>query len=191
MREQHPYGTFIPEGCRAMIIGTFPIGKFSNPLRKNEIKNHEIDFFFGGEKNLLWKLLGDTFGKKLDTREKIIGFLKQKKLGVGDVISSCVRRNGGGADSDLKDIEWNHSLLKTLEDNKIKKIFFTGRHVERCFLRLFKDPGIEMVTLISPSAQSARSIVKRPDYMVWRKINPARAIYEFILEDYKSVFNER
>ena len=189
MREHHPYGTFIPKGCRAMIIGSFPIGKFSHPGRKNEIKPHEIDFFFGGEKNLLWRLMGDTFEKKLKTKDAIVELLREKKLGIGDVIRSCKRHNGGGSDKDLLEIEWNTDLLSEIHKHKIKRVYFTGKGVEKWFRKLFPESALEMVNLISPSAQSARALGRNPDFIAWRRKNPTLPVYDFVLISYKKVFH--
>lgn len=188
LREYHPYGTFIPKGCRSMIIGSFPIGKFSNPKRRHEIKENEFDFFFGGATNLLWRLLGDTFGVKLNSKIEIVKFLNTQKIGIGDVINSCVRRDGKGSDRDLLDIEWNAGLLENIRQHKIQKLYFTSRGVEKWFFRLFPDAEVETVTLLSPSAQSARSLWSNPSFQIWRKINPDASTYQFILKSYQSAF---
>lgn len=171
-----------------MIIGSFPIGKFSHPERRNEIKSNEIDFFFGGETNLLWRLIGDTFGRKLNSKKDIVQFLKVEKIGMGDVILSCVRHNGGGSDKDLQKIEWNTDLLTLIKKNKIKRLYFTGKGVEKWFHKLFPDANLEMITLISPSAQSARALGGSPHFRAWRKLNPQASFYQFILRSYKKAF---
>ncbi len=174
-----------------MLIGSFPIGKFSDPSRKHEIKENEIRFFFGGEKNLLWKLIGDTFGVKLKTKKDIVRLLTEKHIGVGDVIRSCVRREGRASDKDLLDIEWNTELLNIIRKNKIRKLYFTSRGVEKWFYRLFPDArDIEAITLISPSAQSARGLGGSVSFKIWRKKNPLTPTYEFILKSYQKAFLE-
>lgn len=189
MREKHPYGEFIPKKAKAMIIGSFPIAKFSNPKRRHEIKTHEFDFFFGGEKNLLWKLLGEVFNVQLKTREDVVKLLTRKKIAIGDVIVSCRRKNGGGSDSDLYDIEWNHDLLKMIDSHNIRKVFFTSKKVEHWFNRLFPNSThLEKITLISPSGQSVRSVPRHPEYAGWFQENPHAAKYEFILSFYRSKF---
>jgi G:T/U-mismatch repair DNA glycosylase len=186
LREYHPYGTFIPKNCQAMFIGSFPIGKFSHPGRAHEIKTNEILFFFGGEKNLLWRLVGDSFGVKLRTKEDIVSLLTEKHLGVGDVIRSCVRREGRASDKDLLEIEWNTDLLAEIRKHKIKRLYFTSKGVEKWFYRLFPEArDITAVTLISPSAQSARSLGGRDDFKAWRKKNPESPTYDFILKSYQ------
>jgi len=171
-----------------MIIGSFPIGKFSNPKRRHEIKETELDFFFGGATNLLWRLLGDTFNVELKTKTDIKRFLQAKKLGIGDVISSCVRREGKGSDKDLLEIEWNTRLMEDIKRHKIERLFFTSRGVEKWFFHLFPDVEIETITLISPSAQSARSLWSNPSFEQWKKNNPDTPTYEFILKTYQKAF---
>lgn len=189
MREIHPYGEFIPKHPEAMIIGSFPIGKFTNPDRRSEIKSSEHDFFFGGEKNLLWRLLGEVFAMKVTTTSDIVRLLKKHHLAVGDVIRSCSRKNHGASDSDLYDIEWNQDLLSVISKNQIKKIYFTSKKVESWFERLFPDTHqLTKITLISPSAQSVRSLSRRSDYQAWLKKNPMAPKYDFILMDYKQKF---
>lgn len=173
-----------------MIIGSFPIGKFTDPKRRGEIKDSEIDFFFGGERNLLWKILSEVFGRSLKTKKEIQDFLIQEKLGIGDVIKSCVRREGSASDSDLKEIEWNHALIDQIIQKEIKKVYFTSRQVEKWFKQLSPPlKGIGFVTLLSPSGQTARSIVRRDDYQEWLKMNPQKATFEYLVQRYKESFN--
>lgn len=186
-REKHPYGTFLPAHPRMMIIGSFPIGKFSDPKRRCEIKEHEIDFFFGGEKNLLWKLLGDVFNKPVKNRKDIVSLLEAEGIAMGDVIKSCRRKAGGASDTALYDIEWNEELLRCVRSHHIKKVLFTSRKVEQWFNKLFPASSeIEKITLISPSGQSVRSLAKRADYLEWRIQNSEKANYEFILKNYRA-----
>lgn len=172
-----------------MIIGSFPIGKFTNPDRKNEIKEHEYDFFFGGEKNLLWKILAEVFGVTFSKKEDIKKFLTTQKIAVGDVVKSCVRKRGRGSDSDLVEIEWNEKLLEVLQKHNIKKVYFTSKKVEVWFNRLFPDSGsVEKITLISPSAQSLRSLSRMPGFKEWVKRYPDEKKIRFIVDDYLKKF---
>lgn len=188
-REIHPYGEFIPKKSTAMIIGSFPIGKFSDPKRRHEIKGHELDFFFGGEKNLLWKLLGEVFEADVSSKENIQKLLQKQRIGIGDVIRSCIRKNGGGSDSDLFEIEWNTELINVIRVHKIKRLYFTSKKVESWFNKLFKDTDdLEKITLISPSAQSLRALGSRDDFKAWVRKNPNKRKFIFILEDYRKKF---
>lgn len=171
-----------------MIIGSFPIGKFSDPKRRKDILPHELDFFFGGERNLLWKLVGEAFGRELRAREDVISLLEEQGLAVGDVIASCRRKGGRASDSDLYDIVWNRELLSVIQRNRIKTLYFTSKGVMQWFHRLFPESDHKEVLLISPSAQSARSVVKRSDYLAWKKRHPEGRPRDFISVFYRRIF---
>lgn len=188
-REQHPYGEFFPKNARMMIVGSFPIGKFSDPSRHHEIKPHEFDFYFGGERNLLWKLVGDVYGVKFTSKDELVEFLVEKKIAIGDVIKSCIREEGRASDSDLLEIEWNKNLLNSIRTHKISFLLFTSKQVMKWFNKLFPNHGLKEFLLLSPSAQSARSIVRMEDYNVWKEKNPKCKTYEFLLNKYKGTFN--
>ena len=83
MKEVQPFGIYFPLKADSMIIGSFPIGKFTNTKRTNEIKPHEHRFYFGRETNLLWKLLATTFNKKITAMDDIKAMLESKKIGLG------------------------------------------------------------------------------------------------------------
>lgn len=190
LREKHPYGEFIPKNASGMIIGSFPIGKFTNPKRHHEIKAHEFDFFFGGEKNLLWKLISQVVKKEIRSREDVEAMLNELGLGVGDVIESCVRKNGGASDSDLLQISFNLKLLDVIRAHKIETLYFTSKKVEQWFNRLFPDTtDLKKFCLISPSAQTLRSLGSNQNFQKWKVKNPDRKGIEFIYAEYKRVFS--
>ncbi len=93
-------------------------------------------------------------GYPVNNRDQKIWLLKEMKLGVWDVVKSCLRENS--LDSNLRDIELNdiEALLKKYP--KIKKIAFTGHLAERLFNREFKNLDIERVYLPSPSPANAK-----------------------------------
>lgn len=189
MIEHHPYGEFIPENAESMIIGSFPIGKFTNPHRRAEIKPNEFDFFFGGEKNLLWRLLAACFNVEIKNRDDIVQMLKHKKIGVGDLIQSCRRKEGSASDADLYDIRWNHTLLNKLKTHNINTLYFTSRKVAGWFDKLFpQSDDFKKITLLSPSAQSIRSLYHHPNYEKWKLTHPDKRGQDFLLEQYKKVF---
>ncbi|MDD4975107.1 MAG: hypothetical protein PHY93_12190 [Bacteriovorax sp.] len=170
IREFHPYGIYKSGQTKWLIIGTFPIGKFTNPKRKKEIKPHEIDFFYGGEANLLWSLLGLSYHRTLDSKKKIIDFLEEKKISMADVIKSCRRKKGSANDSDLYDIEWNSELGQFVKENHFEKIYFTSQKAYQWFLQnIGKLEGGEAVVLLSPSASGVRSFPRLPEYKEWAK----------------------
>ena len=188
--EFHPYGDFIPKKVKGMIIGSFPIAKFSNPKRSLEIKPHEFNFYFGGEKNLLWKLLAHARKKEIHHVSDIVQMLEEMELGIGDVIKSCRRKDGGASDSDLYDIEFNHELIEKIRTYKIKTLYFTSRKVENWFNKLFPESeDLIKISLISPSAQTLRALVRNPLYLKWKEKHPLKKPMDFLYADYVRIFS--
>ena len=188
--ERHPFGEYLPPSVRGMIIGSFPIGKFTDPKRSHEIKPHEFKFFFGGEKNLLWKLISHARNREIQETNDIVALLNELKLGVGDLIVSCRRKNGGASDSDLYDIEFNHNLINVIRKNKIQELYFTSKKVEAWFNKLFPDTGdLKKILLISPSAQTLRALGRNGRYLDWKKEHPDKKAIEFLYDDYKRIFS--
>lgn len=174
-REFHPYGEYLSRQSGALIIGSFPIGKFTHPERKHDIKSHEIDFYYGGEGNQLWKLLSRVFDVDLSSREKIIAFLEENHLSMADVIKSCRRKGGSANDADLYDIEWNTGLRDFIEKNHFKRLYFTSKKVYHWYVKHIgrgrdSDGGRpEEIILLSPSANGLRSIPRMKEYQEWLK----------------------
>lgn len=192
MREFHPYGEFIPKNVQGLIIGTFPIRKFTARLM-SEIKPHEIDFHYGGEGNQLWKLLGASFELELTSKEAIQSFLEKQKLGVGDLIRSCRRKNQSSLDKDLYDIEWNTNLIELIQKHEIKNLYFTGKGVRQWFDRYILKPAnfkpnCELITLLTPASTGARAIGNMEEYKRYKDANPLASTFDFRLEFYRSLF---
>jgi G:T/U-mismatch repair DNA glycosylase len=188
--EFHPYGAFIPKKTKYLLIGSFPISKFTNPAKRSEIKSHEIDFYFGGEKNFLWKILSHLFQTDLKSKKNIINFLTKEQIGIVDLINSCRRIQGHSSDSSLYDIEWNHQIDLLLKKYPIEYLIFTSKGVEQWFRRLYPQIKMPSLTLISPSAQSYRSLSPFLAYKKWKKTYPTRKPIEFIELYYRKTLSE-
>jgi len=167
-RETHPYGEYLSKKTQSLIIGSFPIGKFTDPKRRSEIKDHEIDFYYGGEGNHLWKLLGKVYQTNLSNKEEIVQFLEKNAISMADVIKSCRRQKGSGNDADLYDIEWNTGLHDFIVNNHFKKIYFTSKKVYHWYIKhIGRVEGPEEIVLLSPSANGVRAIPKMAGYQAW------------------------
>jgi hypothetical protein len=75
--EIHPYGNFNVPASDTYIIGSFPIEKFTRLDMNKEIKPNEINFFYGGEKNRLWKILSQVFKTTLSSKDLISRGIKR------------------------------------------------------------------------------------------------------------------
>ena len=195
--EFHPYengygkGIYLTPDSRLFIVGTFPIGKFTNPLRKDEIKPNEIDFFYGGATNRHWVAMADLFNKELKSRANIETFLCENKISVADVIQSCRRINGEASDDKLYEMIWNPNLDKILKEHPSTKIIFTSDIAAEWFnANIYKDYPSQMVILISPSAQGARRIGRMNEYKALKARTPNYNTLEFLKLKYREAFNQ-
>ncbi len=187
--EYHPYGIFIPKGAHSIIIGSFPIAIFTSPMNP---KKGEIDFFYGGKRNQLWKILSICFERELKNEKQIKNFLSEKCLALGDVIKSCQRINGGSLDSDLKNCEYFIELAEIIPKNNIKTLYFTSSKVQNIFRqKIGVLEGTKEILLLSPSAGGLRKIGKKfqTDLKYWKKIYPDKKLTEFRVYLYKKIFS--
>jgi hypoxanthine-DNA glycosylase len=187
--EQHPYKIFIPTTPNIIIVGTFPIGKFTDPEREDEIKKNEINFYYGGERNAFWKILFIIFNVELRTYDQIVSFLEIKGIAVGDVIRLCRRINGSASDNSLCDQTWNYDLKDSIIKNNISTILYTSIAAKNWFHEhLGKVPNVKEVCLLSPSGNGLRQIGRTAEFKKWKAEGTNRTATEYRLNKYKKIF---
>lgn len=187
--EYHPYKPFIPKNTKKLIVGNFPIGKFSNPERFHEQKSHEMDFYYGGATNKLWRLMSSVFNEDLTSIAKIKKFLTKEHLGLADILLSCRRVGGSALDTALYDKTYNTELAELIKKHQFDELYFTSKHVYSEFRKhIGKFPEIKHTILISPSPTAVRGLVKNREYLELLKKNPGMLVEEFRLLKYKQVF---
>lgn len=103
--EQHPLKPFLPEGCRLLMLGSFPPAK----------KRWCMDFFYPNFNNDMWRIFGCVFFKdknrlvdveaKTFRREEIVALLNEKGIGLYDTACRVIRTKNTASDKDLKIVE--------------------------------------------------------------------------------------
>lgn len=166
MPETHPFGNFVPNNSRYLILGSFT-GKPEN----------KYDWFYGTKRNQFWKILEVVYTTKLDTKFKKQKLFRKVKIAITDIILSCDRNNGTNSDANLTNTTYNiKAVNKILKENRIEKIFFTSSFAEKLFKKCFRDPSnLSSVTyyhiLPSPSPRYAKlSLVQK--IKVYKKLLP-------------------
>jgi hypoxanthine-DNA glycosylase len=188
--EHHPYKPFLPPHADKLIIGNFPIGKFSNPERIHEQKKGEMNFYYGGASNKFWRLMEKAFEVELKNLTSIKKFLTEHGFAMADILSSCRRVGGSALDTALYDKTYNHELKNIIEKKNFREFFFTSKHVASEFKKhIGRFPEIKHTILISPSPTAARGLVKNREFLALKEINPALTIEEFRIMKYKQVFS--
>ena len=100
--EEHPWQPFLPQGCRLLMLGSFP------PARKRWC----MDFFYPNYINDMWRIFGIVFfGDKqhfVDEERKqfrmddIIRFLTERGIGLYDTAVAVRRLKNTASDKDLE-----------------------------------------------------------------------------------------
>lgn len=103
--ERHPFEPFLPDGCRLLMLGSFPPAE----------KRWAMRFYYPNFTNDMWRIFGLCFfDNKLhfvDTEHKtfyldaIISFLNQQKIGLYDTACAVRRLKNTASDKDLEVVE--------------------------------------------------------------------------------------
>ena len=150
MIEKHPFGNFVPKKIKYLMLGSF-VTKPSN----------SYEWFYANGRNQFWPIMQEVYGLEFRTKKQQQKLFIQLEIALADIILSCERRNNSNLDMNLFNITYNTQAIKDIiTKNKIKKIFFTSRHVENLFSKVFKDISqvtneIELICLPSPSPRYA------------------------------------
>ena len=105
MIERHPFEPFLPDGCRLLMLGSFPPSE----------KRWAMRFYYPNFTNDMWRIFGLCFfGDKLhfvDTANKtyrlglIVDFLKNHAIGMYDTATAVRRLKNTASDKDLEIVE--------------------------------------------------------------------------------------
>lgn len=103
--ERHPFTPFLPDGCRLLMLGSFPPGEQRWSMR----------FYYPNFTNDMWRIFGLCFfNDKLhfvDTEAKtfrldrIIPFLNEHRIGMYDTATAVRRLKNTASDKDLEVVE--------------------------------------------------------------------------------------
>jgi TDG/mug DNA glycosylase family protein len=138
----HPFDPIVFKDTKILILGSFP-----------SIKSFENHFYYAHPRNQFWKILEQITGYPVNNRDQKIWLLKECKLGVWDMVSSCRRDNS--LDASLEDEAVNDIPALLEQYPSIVKIAFTGKKAQALFETHFGYLDIERVYLPSPSAAYA------------------------------------
>ena len=166
MIEKHPYGNFVPIKARYLLLGSF----VAKPV-------DGYDWFYGTKRNQFWPILEVVYKVSLKTKKDQQKLFTKLRMAITDIILKCEREKNSNLDVNLKKIVFNTKAIQgILVDNKIEKIYFTSRFVEKLFRKEFKklihiNPEIELLTLPSPSPRYAQ-MTKEQKISKYKKLLP-------------------
>lgn len=103
--ETHPLLPFFPEGTQLLMLGSFP------PQREK----WRMDFYYPNFQNDMWRIMGLVFGGNKDyflspdgnafDKEKLIAFLKEKRIALYDTALRVHRQKDNASDKFLEVVE--------------------------------------------------------------------------------------
>jgi len=171
MIEKHPMPVFVPAGAEYLILGSFATKPSDN-----------YDWFYGNSINQFWPILESIYKTPLKTKTEKQELFRSLGIAITDIILECERIKNSNLDKNLKILKYNNKAIeKILKENKIKRIFFTSRFVEKLYKRICKKlvneyPDIRLTLLPSPSPRYA-SLSKEKKVKTYKNLLPKKLIY--------------
>ena len=139
--ERHPFEPFLPEGCRLLMLGSFPPAE----------KRWSMHFYYPNFTNDMWRIFGLCFfGDKLhfvDVERKtfcldaIIDFLTAKGIGMYDTATAVGRLKNTAADKDLEVVEPTDLKAMVRSLPRLEAIVTTGQKATDVLRECFDISG--------------------------------------------------
>lgn len=145
MVERHPLKPFLPNGCKLLMLGSFP------PSQKRWCMN----FFYPNFTNDMWRIFGLAFfedkqhfvdeANKTFKLDELKAFLTAKGVGIYDTATAVNRTTGTAADKDLEVIETTNLDELLLQVPDCKNVVVTGQlaaDVLRAHFNIAEQPKV-------------------------------------------------
>ena len=189
MVERHPFKPFLPNGCKLLMLGSFP------PSQKRWCMN----FFYPNFTNDMWRIFGLAFfedkqhfvdeANKTFKLDELKAFLTAKGVGIYDTATAVNRTTGTAADKDLEVVEPTNLDKLLLQVPACKNVVVTGQlaaDVLRAHFNIAEQPkvGAYVPFIFQPDGREMR---------LYRMPSSSRAYplkVEKKTEWYKAMFEE-
>ncbi len=78
--QNHPYKPFIPKDAKVLLLGSAPPYRFCTG-NANDLKNKDMDYYYGSNSNLLWEILFTAFEPdKIDKISSLRSLEEDRKI---------------------------------------------------------------------------------------------------------------
>ncbi|MGI9545770.1 MAG: uracil-DNA glycosylase family protein, partial [Flavobacteriaceae bacterium] len=162
----HPYEPFIFAKATKLIVGTLPPPRFTT----GELKDGDVDFCYGSRDGQLWRILDRIFniGLKFERTEFAVeqrkDFLRQRKIGICDIVASAERKKLDATDLGMSNIILRDFIAILYKYPRVNTLLFTGGNSkngpEYFFRRHLKEYGLKLIPV---STETPRiHVVKLP-----------------------------
>lgn len=153
---QHTIEPVFCENSKILILGTFP-----------SVKSREVAFFYGHPRNRFWKVIAESFDKRVpETIDEKKQLILESNLAVWDVIASC--QIIGSSDSSIKNVVPN-DINQIIRIADIKKIILNGKTAYKLYKK-YLEQDINIPTAVLPSTSPANAGITQKDLTDrWKK----------------------
>lgn len=159
MKVYHELDPIFNPDSKILILGTIP-----------SVKSRELGFYYIHPQNRFWRIMSSLFNsQEFKTTDEKVRFLKNNKIALWDVLSSCNINNS--EDNSIKNIEVNdiHFIIK---NSNVQTIFTTGKKAYKLYQKYcYPKTKISAICLPSTSGANCRlnfdSILK--EYSIIKK----------------------
>ena len=143
--ERHPFGAFVPERLRCLILGSFP-GK-----EQTRGGLDDTAWFYGAPLNQFWRILAKAYGRELKTRAEKQALFEEAGIGITDIFQSVIRTSGSNLDENLQIEAYNWEVIRAILQKHKPQVFCTSRFVEKEFKKQFPAyPAVDVLASPSP-----------------------------------------
>jgi mug protein len=145
MIERHPLKPFLPNGCKLLMLGSFPPSQ----------KRWSMHFFYPNFINDMWRIFGLVFfadkthfvdePNKTFKLDELRTFLTEKGVGLYDTATAVNRTTGTAADKDLEVVEPTDLDALLLQVPACKSVVVTGQlaaDVLRAHFNIAEQPKV-------------------------------------------------
>lgn len=215
---KHPFPPFIPKNATKLIVGTLPPPRFT----KRQLREDDVDFCYGSGDGLLWIILDKIFelGLKFENTEEAVeqrkDFLRERGIGICDVVESSRREKIDASDIGMQKVELRDMIAILRENPTVDTLLFTGGNSkngpEYFFRKYLKESDhdirlkvisntsprihqfvldgrlIKTVSLIAPSGAANIAVGSSQLYKDLKKKNPEFNTIDFRVLQYKEFF---
>jgi len=122
--ETHPFESFVPQGAKILILGTFP----------PEARYRNFKFYYPNSVgNRFWRIMEYVFSCKFlywegdAAVEERKALFEKERIGLTDMVEKCVRSGSNSSDKNLSKIEFRNVYELLKNNSTIQKIILTSR----------------------------------------------------------------
>ena len=173
---KHPYQPFLFDEATKLIVGTLPPPRFTT----GELKVGDVNFCYGSRDGQLWPILDRSFGLNLkfettlEAIEQRKQFLRERKIGICDIVQSAERTKIDASDIGMQNIKLRNLIFYLQEYPNVETLLFTGGNSkngpEYFFRQLLNQNHIKLEVIndqvprihqfILPSEKTPQRIIK-------------------------------